>query len=72
MADEAPKKPIDPETLLVIKAGLAQAVLNYLLRCPCGEVFEMVGALLNLQPLVQKEVDVPEAVARAVREKSSE
>jgi hypothetical protein len=49
-----PTQPV--EKMLVIPLSLAQAVLNYLAKQPCGEVYNFVGALMGL-----KEVPSPTA-----------
>lgn len=36
------------EPLFVISASQAQTILNYLLRCPAGEVWTMVEGLRSL------------------------
>ena len=40
---------VDPEKLFLIRAADAQAVINNLAKQPCGEVYALVTALLNLQ-----------------------
>jgi hypothetical protein len=50
---------LDPEKKLVLKAGDAQALLNYLSGQPCGQVYTLVVMLLNLQP-VEEVAPTPE------------
>lgn len=59
MADGPKLNPDDP---LVIRAGDAQALLNYLSGQPCGQVYGLVTMLMNLAPLV----DLTKTTAPAV------
>lgn len=43
---------LEPNTMLLIRAGDAQAVLDYLSAQPCGAVYALVTALLKLEPVV--------------------
>jgi hypothetical protein len=46
------KKRLAPETMLLIRSGDAQSVLDYLSVRPCGEVYALVTVLLNLSPAI--------------------
>lgn len=41
------------DKMLVIPLSLAQGVLNYLAKQPCGEVYNFVTALINLKEVPQ-------------------
>ena len=75
MAD-APK--ISPDDFLVIRAGDAQALLNYLSGQPCGQVYGLVTMLMHLAPLVDltktapAEVPAPEVGNGAVPDPTPE
>jgi hypothetical protein len=47
------------DKVMLISFALAQEVLNYMVKQPCGEVYNMVTALLKLKeaPLVQPPID---------------
>lgn len=42
----APAAP-QPDVLLLIPKSLVQAIMNYLAKCPCGDVFGLVSGLLQ-------------------------
>lgn len=59
--------PLNPDALLLIRAGDAQALLNYLSGQPCGQVYVLVTTLMNLQPVPKPApVKEPEKPAEVV------
>ena len=45
----------DVETMLGIKPETLQKVVNYLVRCPFGEVNGLIGLLQNCRPIKEKD-----------------
>lgn len=49
---------LSPTTELVITAEQTQAVLSYLLKCPCGDVYALVNILMAL-PTIGETLNKP-------------
>ena len=54
-----------------IPTDLLQAVINYLAKRPFNEVAQFVGALTQLAPIVEPDIDLAEVVELQIAEDGS-